>query len=150
MKFCSSSVTHAALETDTYTLALFKHPFLKYHRDRERTLHSQQASAAINTVSSPLLLPACSCAQGAGEEAGKGREGAGWGSQLPQQHKQHSQSENLFYHCLVLSHLRKSHAALTLPFPKRAEPSTSEIQSGSSGYLFILVTDLRCVNSESI
>lgn len=38
MKFCSSSVSHAALETDTYTLALSKHPFPKYHQDTEKEL----------------------------------------------------------------------------------------------------------------
>lgn len=79
--------------------------------------------------------------------AGKGRKSAGWGSQLC---KWRRQSENLSHHCLVLSPVRKSHATLTLPFPKRAEPSTSETQSVSPGHLFILVTDLWCVNSESI
>lgn len=38
MKFCSSSITHTALETDTYTLALCKRPFLKYHQDTEKEL----------------------------------------------------------------------------------------------------------------
>lgn len=38
MKFCSSSVTHTALEIDTYTLELSKHPFLKYHQDTEKEL----------------------------------------------------------------------------------------------------------------
>lgn len=38
MKFCSSSVTDAALETDMYMPALCKHPFLKHHQDTEKEL----------------------------------------------------------------------------------------------------------------
>lgn len=132
MKFCSSGVTHTALETGMYTLALSKHPIQKYPQNTEKDIFIHSTPCC-----NKQHLPHAGPTLGAGEEAGKGREGAGW--------DWHS-----LLHSPVWSHPRQSRAALTLPFPKRAELGTSKTQGESSGYLFLLVTHLWCVNSKSI
>lgn len=118
MKFCSSSVAHAAFETDMCTLALSKHPFLKYHQGTEITLRGQQATAAINTAFAPLLLAALP--PKLQKRQGRARRVLVGAVMLPQQART-AQAKNLSHHCQVFSHVRQSHAALpAMPQKRRA------------------------------